>query len=252
MQAFELFYFGAAGLYAAYALFELFGLPGRRWPLGLGVLAHTSGFVLRALAIDYFPLTNKFESFYAFSLAVFVVCLLEGKSPSRVHRVGTFLVGAAFYALTASFERAAFFPPPLMITLWYPLHVPASFLAYALFTSAAAAGVAVLLGDERAARAIDRGAFWGFAAFSVSMIFGGAWGIVAWGSYFLWDPKVIWSCVLWLFFAGYVHLRYWPPANGPRLRAGLALVGFFVMLVAYVGTSFLFGWGSHSFSSWGS
>jgi hypothetical protein len=42
-------------------------------------------------------------------------------------------------------------------------------------------------------------------------------------------------------------LRYWPRANRPTAKSVLALAGFLAVLVAYVGTSFLFRHGSHSF-----
>jgi len=214
------------------------------------VLAHVAGVTARGVEISFFPLTNKFESFYTFSLACFLLLLWIARSPSRVHRLGLFAVGATFYGLTFAFERGLFYPPPLMQTVWYPLHVPASFVAYALWTSSAMAGVAVLLGAdaERLRAWVDDHAFWGWCVFSVSMVFGGAWGYVAWGAYFLWDPKVVWSVILWLFYSGFVHVRYWPAANRPRPKSLLAIAGMLIMGVAYVGTSFFFHHGSHS---WG-
>lgn len=246
---FDSFYLGAAVLYGLVLLSELGFRQLRTLLLGAGVMTHLVGILARANAIGYFPLTNKFESFYAFSFAVFAVALLAWRSPSRVHRVTMWLFGAAFYAWTLKFDRAAFFPPPLMMTLWYPLHVPASFFSYALWVSSAGAGAAALSGDREPVvlRSLDLHAFWGWCVFSVSMIFGGAWGYVAWGAYFLWDPKVVWSVILWLFYSGFVHLRHWPAGNRPAPKATLALVGALVMLVAYVGTSFFFRHGSHSF-----
>jgi ABC-type transport system involved in cytochrome c biogenesis permease subunit len=228
---------------------ELVAPAHRRLPLAVGLGFHLLGLLQRARVIAFFPLSNKFESFYAFALAVMLVVLFLHPSPSRAHRLGTFAVGALFYLATLAFERHASFPPPLMQTIWYPLHVPATFLAYALWLSSAAAGAAVLAGDRAPAlrASLDGHAFWGWCVFSVSMVFGGIWGYVAWGAYFLWDPKVVWSVILWLFYSGFVHLRFWPPGNRPRSKAALSLVGVAIMLVAYVGTSFLFGHGSHSF-----
>jgi ABC-type transport system involved in cytochrome c biogenesis permease subunit len=250
MSDFDLAYALGALLYAGYLVAEWLASSWRSRLLGAGIAAHVAGLGIRGKAISYFPLTNKFESFYAFAFAAFTVCLLSARSPRRVHRVGIALVGAAFYGATLAFDRAPSFPPPLMITLFYPLHVPASFFAYALWVSAAADGLTVLVGgkrDDRGAGALESHAFWGWCAFSLSMIFGGAWGYVAWGAYFMWDPKVVWSVILWLFWSGFVHLRHWPEANQPRVKAVLALVGVGVMLVAYVGTSFLFAHSSHSF-----
>jgi len=45
----------------------------------------------------------------------------------------------------------------------------------------------VLAGDGAPAlrATLDGHAFWGWCVFSVSMVFGGIWGYVAWGAYFL-------------------------------------------------------------------
>ena len=253
--------FAAMAAYAIYAFSEVWLPRVSRPALAVGVALQLAGWIWRGVEIEYFPLTNKFESFYAFSLTVFAVGLFVGRGSgsSRMHRLALFVVGAAFLGATLAFERTPTFAPPLMLTIWYPLHVPTSFLAYALWTSAAAAGLAALFARtaegaedvfdrrERLARVADGHAFAGWCVFSVSMLFGGAWGYVAWGAYFLWDPKVVWSVVVWLFFSGFVHLRHWPAGNRPRVKSALALVGFGLMLVAYVGTSFLFGHGSHAF-----
>lgn len=246
---FDALFAGAAILYALYLLADLVGLRAlwRGAVLGLGVATHLVGVTLRGVEIGWFPLTNKFESFYTFSLSVMMVTLLAQRSPSRLHRLFTFVVGAVFYAVTLKFDNGTFFPPPLMQTIWYPLHVPASFLAYALWVSAAGAGLAVLFGRRDVGRTVTSHCFWGWCVFSVSMVFGGAWGWVAWGAYFLWDPKVVWSVILWLYYSGFVHLEYWPPGKRPAVKAVVAVGGVLVMLVAYVGTSFFFVGGSHSF-----
>jgi ABC-type transport system involved in cytochrome c biogenesis permease subunit len=249
IPGFDGLYYAGALLYLLCGVAELVRWDLRRTLLGTGVVVHAAGFLLRAHAISYFPLTNKFESFYGFAGACFACAWLVSSSPSRVHRAFVWGIGAVFYLGTFFFDRGRFYPPPLMLTVWYPLHVPASFSAYALWTSAAGAGLAVLLGDQDPVtlRAIDRHAFWGWCVFSLSLIFGGAWGYVAWGAYFLWDPKVVWSVILWLFYSGFVHLGQWPAGSRPRVKAALGLVGFVVVLVAYIGTSWLFRHGSHSF-----
>ncbi len=246
---FDGLYYAAGLLYLLCGLAELLGWSLRTTLLGTGVVVHSLGVLWRGIAIGYFPLTNKFESFFTFSLAAMACAWWVAGSPSRVHRAFVWTVGMVFYAATFWFEREAFYPPPLMITLWYPLHVPATFVAYALWTSAAGAGLGSLLGadDPATSRALDRHAFWGWCAFSVSLVFGGAWGYVAWGAYFLWDPKVVWSIILWLFYSGFVHLPRWPAGNRPAVKSGLALMGFLAVLVAYIGTSWVFRHGSHSF-----
>jgi len=80
------------------------------------------------------------------------------------------------------------------------------------------------------------------------MVFGGIWGVVAWGAFFLWDPKVIWSVVLWFHFASFIHVRLTPSLMAREwVRPALASVGLVWVFVAYVGTSFFFGASSHAF-----
>jgi len=141
-------------------------------------------------------------------------------------------------------------PPPLMRTIWYPLHVPLSFACYAIWAAAAAAALAWWRDrDPSWIARIDRLALWGFALWSLSMVFGGMWGVVAWGASFMWDPKIVWSAILWFHYATFLHVRLTPSLQGrPGLRPALAAVGLALVLVAYLGTSFLFGRSSHAFS----
>lgn len=257
-EIFGWLYLAIAIAYGLYALAE-FALPQmRRWPLAVGLLLHLSAIVVRGVAVGSFPLTNKFESFFGFAFMAMSVLLIDQGSVSRVHRLGQFFIGAAFYGATLLFGTGLFYPPPLLTTIWYPLHVPTSFLAYALWTSCAMLGLAIVAtpGREDGWRrelgmAIERRAFWGYWIFTVSMVFGGMWGYVAWGAFFLWDPKLVWSVILWLFYSGFVHLRYWPAGARPRVRGGLALLGLLLIFIAYIGTSFFFGHGSHAFSRGG-
>jgi len=223
-----------------------------RWPLIAGALAQAAGMVARGVAIGYFPLTNKFESFSAASLAVALVAAATWR-PVRAYSIPLVAVAAAALAAALRFPADLAFPPPLMRTVWYPLHIPLSFGAYGLWTAAAAASIAWLADREGEAgrrwlAAIDRFALLGFGAWSLGMICGGVWGVLAWGAYFLWDPKVVWSVVLWFHYASLTHVRYAPSLRArDSIRPALALAGFAFVFVAYVGTSFFFGRSSHAF-----
>jgi len=234
--------------YAAAVLVTLVRPAAGVWVLSLGAGVHLLAMALRGWLVGFFPLTNKFESFSAAALAVALVAILTWR-PVRLYTVP--LVGLACVALAAAlrFPTALTFAPPLMQTVWYPLHVPLSFLAYATWAAAAAAGL-VWFRDRDAASAadVDSLALRGFALWSLSMICGGIWGVVAWGTYFLWDVKILWSVILWFHYATFIHLRLAPPPwSNPSTRSTLALLGFVWVLVAYVGTSFLFGRSSHAF-----
>ena len=216
--------------------------------LAIGVAVHLAGTIGRGLAIEFFPLTNKMESFSAAALAIGIVALVAFR-PARAYLLPLLAALGAALAAALAFPGDLRWPPPLMRTIWYPLHIPLSFLAYATWTAAAAAGVAWWTrADDDWLALVDQLARWGLVLWSLAMVTGGVWGVVAWGAYFMWDPKVIWSVILWFHYAAFVHVKLTPSfLDRPGARPALAVVGFVLVLVAYVGTSFFFRGSSHAF-----
>ncbi|MHB8876665.1 MAG: cytochrome c biogenesis protein CcsA [Myxococcaceae bacterium] len=236
---------------AAYGLawgLALFRSRFARWPLALGAALHLGWMVMRGLAIGFFPLTNKAESFSAAALAMAVVALVAW-NPARAFALTVLTATCAAGAAAAAFPQDLSFPSPLLRTVWYPLHVPLSFLAMAAWIASAAAALCWATGRDRAWLArVDLYALQGFGLWSASMICGGVWGVRAWGVYFMWDPKIVWSVLLWFHYAAFVHLRLTPSLQSrPWVRPALAWAGLVWTLVAYVGTSFFFGKSSHAF-----
>jgi hypothetical protein len=127
--------------------------------------------------------------------------------------------------------------------------VPLSFVALAAWTAAAAAGLAWRVSGERAwLQRCDFFALQGFGLWSLAMIFGGIWGVVAWGAFFMWDPKMVWSVILWFHYAAFVHVRLTPSLQSRLwVRPVLSGLGIVWVFVAYVGTSFFFGRSIHAF-----
>ncbi len=236
------------GAYLLSALLVVLGRGPARRLLLLAVALHVATSTVRGLAIDYLPLTSKTETFFAAGLGLALVLLIHWRDDRRYTLPLLALVLAALYA-SWRFEGGLRYPVPPLLTVWYLLHVPLSFVAYGLWAAAGAAAWVYLGGSgERWLRLTDRLVLQGFGVWSLSMVFGGIWGVVAWGAYFLWDPKVVWSVILWLHAASHVHLKLTPSLHHRgTLRASLALLGVFWVLVAFVGTSFFFGSSSHAF-----
>ncbi len=238
----------AAAVYGVAALAAVVRPGLARGPLAAGAVIHLAATAGRGVAIGFFPLTSKMESFTAAALATALLAVVAFR-PARAYLVPLLAVLGAALGAALSFPGDLRWPPPLMRTVWYPLHIPLSFLAYASWAAAAAAAIAWWRdgGDEWVAL-VDRLALWGFGLWSLSMVTGGVWGVVAWGAWFMWDPKVIWSVILWFHYAAFVHVRLTPSLQGRAwVRPALAGVGFGLVLVAYVGTSFFFGRSSHAF-----
>ncbi len=239
----------AAVVYAAAFVAAAAGARVARHLLAAAVTLHLCATFERGLLIGYVPLTNKLESFSAAALATAVVALLAWR-PDRAYSLPMIGVVIGELAAATSFSRAITQPPPLLRTIWYPLHVPLSFVAYGLWAAGAAASLVWLTGGRRDEwlRLVDKLSLQGLAVWSVAMICGSVWGVFAWGAYFLWDPKVIWSVILWFHYATFVHLRLAPSlVTRPWTRPVFAIAGFGLVFVAFVGTSFFFGRSTHAF-----
>ena len=239
--------YGALALYAAALAFALFATGVGRAVLWIGIALHLAALIGRSWIIEFFPLTNKLESFSAASLALALVTATTWRDV-RLYVVPLLVLACISLGTALQFPLDPSYPPPLMRTIWYPLHVPLSFLAYALWAAAAAAGLAWFREpDPDWLGRVNHLALQGFALWSLSMICGGVWGVLAWGAYFMWDVKIIWSVILWFHYASFIHLRFAPSLDDrPWIRPALALVGLVWVLVAYVGTSLLFGRSSHA------
>jgi ABC-type transport system involved in cytochrome c biogenesis permease subunit len=136
--------------------------------------------------------------------------------------------------------------PPVLKTFWFESHVALSFFAYALFGIAAVLGLLFLKNRDLDNELLQYKAILvGYCMFSTAMIFGGIWAYLAWGTYWLWTPKELWTVILWLFYSLYLHarLRQWWTGR-PSVILGIA--GFAIVMFTYLGVS-LFMKSSHSF-----
>ncbi len=85
----------------------------------------------------------------------------------------------------------------------------------------------------------------GFLLLTVGLISGAVWANEAWGSWWSWDPKETWALICWLVYAAYLHARLTRGWQGKK-PALLAMAGFFVVIVCYIGVNLL-GVGLHSY-----
>jgi len=76
-----------------------------------------------------------------------------------------------------------------------------------------------------------------FVLFSLWMQIGGIWAYEAWGYWFSWNIKGIWSFLIWLFYAGMCHAKFIRRRQGTGY-ALLSILGFAVVLFTYLGIVF--------------
>lgn len=205
---------------------------------------------MRGLAMGRLPLLGSHDTLLFFSASIALLTLATSLSPVLAGRRWFTTVSgcsAVLFALLAIIFPASNMPlPQILDTLWFEAHVVLAFFAYALFALGALLCGGYIAGRDRALLDLQfKVVLTGWSLFSASMISGGIWGYYAWGTYWLWTPKELWTSILWLFYALFLHLRL-KGARWDTLTAWLGIAGFIVTLFTYLGVSMLMK-SSHSF-----
>lgn len=233
-----------------FAVACLFG--GTLWRTGLAVALAAQLFYLlsRGLALSRLPLLGPHDTLFFFGMSLTLMGLLASYSPvvrnKRWFTTAVGILSGTFTAVALLIKPLNMPLPQILDTLWFELHVVVAFFGYALFVVGGIASAAFIFSGIRGyLDLLYKAALVGWTFFSVSMISGGIWGYYAWGTYWLWTPKELWTSILWLFYAMLLHARL----KGPRwdtILAWLGIAGVFVMLFTYLGVSLLMK-SSHSF-----
>lgn len=197
----------------------------------------------RAYKKEFFPFTDKIESFMALSVLLVICALIYRNRISNKEFVTLQMLSLAAASVIFIFVDVVRFPPMFLHTIWYPLHIPVSFAAYAFWLTAGVSAIYDIPAWRRNEAALTERSLLmtdlnriGFIFFTLAMLFGGIWGYFAWGAYFMWDPKLHWSVILWLFYGNLLHIDRLPKLR--RWKAPLYISGIILILVAFIGTSF--------------
>ena len=85
-----------------------------------------------------------------------------------------------------------------------------------------------------------------FPIWTFAVICGAIWAEAAWGRYWGWDPKEVWSFIAWVIYAGYLHARATPSVKRTA-ATWIAVAGWATMMVNLFGVN-LFVAGLHSYA----
>lgn len=86
----------------------------------------------------------------------------------------------------------------------------------------------------------------GFVFWTFTLIFGALWAQKAWGRYWGWDVKEVWTFIIWTIYAGYLHARATRGWRGDR-AAWLAIAGFLAIIFNFTIVNIFFkGWHAYS------
>ncbi|WEK12591.1 MAG: c-type cytochrome biogenesis protein CcsB [Candidatus Microbacterium phytovorans] len=246
----------------------------------LGFLFHLGGDVLRGIAAGRVPWANNYEFALTGTLlivAVYLVVLLR----YDLRFLGSFITGLIVVFLGGAALAFHVDVTPLadpLKSVWLVIHVFVASLATAFLALAFALSVLQLLQDRRERRAVVaaresdaddapagrmrflrtipsadaleslayRFAIVGFIFWTFTLIAGAIWANDAWGRYWGFDTKEVWTFVIWVLYAGYIHARATRGWRGTR-SAWLSIVGFSAVLFNFVVVNMFFK-GLHAYS----
>jgi ABC-type transport system involved in cytochrome c biogenesis permease subunit len=229
-----------------------------------GHLLYICGFITAVLSFAYrwyqvrhVPMQNLFEVFLCLGMIypVSLFCLralrVGGKAPDML--IGAIVLIPAGFIFNAQPQKL---PPALQSWLFVP-HVAVYMFSYVFMAKAAFHAATQLAGRTPGPQdnllAPDQAAYRlvcvGFPLLTLGLVLGSCWGKLAWGDYWGWDPKELWSLASWLVYIGYLHFRYMFGKKHPRINSIWLITGLTVIIITllWVNLSKLFS-GLHSYA----
>lgn len=153
-------------------------------------------------------------------------------SYTRSRRWGAVLSLLAAATLLFAFWMIFFYAPTersmgIVQRIFY-VHVPSAWVAFLAFGIVALASLGYLwLADERLDAISVSAAELGLVFTTIVLLTGPLWGKIAWGAWWVWEPRLTLTLLLWFIYAGYFMLRGATenPLRGKRFAAVLGVVG---------------------------
>jgi len=232
---------------------------------------HAFAVVSRGVAAGRVPWGNMYEFLTTGALVVAVV-FLGVLIKKDLRFMGTFVIGLVtlmLCAATMGFPTPVAHLVPALQSPWLIIHVSIAVLASSLFTITFAMSILQLIQADRqsklAAGKPDKLAFLrmvpsaaalenfayrinavGFVMWTFTLMAGAVWAEAAWGRYWGWDTKEVWTFVIWVVFAGYLHARATRGWTGTR-SAWLSIIGYLCIVFNFTVVNIYFN-GLHSYA----
>ena len=242
--------------------------------VSLTVLAwalHFVADVLRGFAAARVPWANMYEFAMTGTLLIVTVFLIV-LTRADLRFLGTFVTGLVLVLLGVAalrfYVEVAPLPPALQ-SVWLVIHVFVASLGTGFFALGFALSAVQLLQFRRenllaeaksarlkflatlpSAATLENLAYRvniiGFILWTFTLMAGSIWAEKAWGRYWGWDTKEVWTFIIWVIYAGYIHARATRGWRGSR-SAWLAIIGFSAVMFNF-GIVNVFFKGLHSYS----
>ena len=232
---------------------------------------HLVAAVLRGIAAERVPWANMYEFAMTGTLLIVTVFLIV-LTRTDLRFLGTFVSGLVLILLGIGalqyYVEVAPLPPALQ-SVWLVIHVFVASLGTGFFALGFALSFVQLLQARREERAdtaktgrlkflstlpsaftLENLAYRvniiGFILWTFTLMAGSIWAERAWGRYWGWDTKEVWTFIIWVIYAGYIHARATRGWRGSR-SAWLAIIGFAAVMFNF-GIVNVFFKGLHAYS----
>lgn len=223
----------------------------------IGFTIHSASIIYRYVAAGHLPITSMHEasSFFAWCV-VLIFFFLQYRY--KIGIMGSFILPIVFILMLSSSVLPRGIQPlsPVLRSYWLGVHTLLAFLGNAAFAVASGIGTMYLLQEHNLKSKHLHGLFQrlpsvqildeinyklitiGFPLLTLAIITGALWAQNAWGSYWRWDPKEVWSLITWFIYALVLHARLTAGWRGKR-AAILSIIGFVTILFTFFGVNLL-------------
>ncbi len=261
----------------AYIVREVWRAKTIRW-IAFG--AFVVGFVLNTIVLwnrmieaQHAPMSDKYESFIFFAWSIALVYLIfelvtifiVKVHESRIGIIGALQCVLALFMICSGLgiDSTIKALPPALQSNWLVTHVICYFFSYSALSMSFSAAIVHLIrkafvsdkqkegvvaaseSQKKKDYSFDKLAYIavsiGFPFLTIGLITGSIWAKGAWGTYWGWDPKEIWSLISWLVYLTYMHLPLMLPKTSikksfrPILLSIILLIAFPIVLFTFMG-----------------
>ncbi len=233
-----------------------------------GFLCHTLLLLWDGVQSGLFPGSNLSQNLilaaWAFSC---VFLLVQYRFQLKVLGVYAAPFAAAVMIMAAGLPSETAAGSAFFKSFWVFFHVLTMFGGNGALALACGAGILYLI-QEGTIKAKRRGFFFrrlpslelldrvgytcivsGFTLLTIGLVTGIIYAKTAWGKFWSWDPKEIWSAVVWLFYAALLHERLTVGWRG-RKAAIMSIIGFAVILFTFLGVNLVLEGHHKEFTRW--
>jgi cytochrome c-type biogenesis protein CcsB len=223
----------------------------------IGFFFHSANIAARYIKGGHIPVTSLHEASSFLSWCI-VLLFLFHEYRYKLGLLSSFIMPIVLIFMLSSsvFPREIKDLSPVLRSYWFGIHVMLAFLGDAAFAMACGIGVMYLIQERYVKSKHLSGLFLklpnlqsldeinyhlitlGWPLLTLAILSGVIWANTAWGTYWRWDPKEVWSLITWLIYAIVLHLRLTLGWRGKK-AAILSILGFALVIFTFFGVTLL-------------